>query len=112
MESILDSVKKQLGIEKDYRHFDAQIITHINSVFMTLNQLGVGPDTPFYIEDELSTWHEFLNGRMDLNAVQTYIGLCVRLLFDPPTTSFVLDAMQRSINEFEWRLTAQANSSS
>jgi hypothetical protein len=111
MESILDSIKAQLGIEKEYRHFDAQIITHINSVFMTLNQLGVGPDSPYYIEDELSTWYEFLNGRMDLNAVKTYMGLCVRLLFDPPTTSFVLDATQRAISELEWRLAAQANRS-
>lgn len=110
MESILDSIKQQLGIAEDYRHFDNQIIQHINSVFFDLNQLGVGPEGGFTIEDNLSTWEEFLNGRTDLNAVQTYVFLNVKLLFDPPQTSFVLDSYQRRIKETEWRLNVQVES--
>ena len=110
MESILDSIKLQLGITADYRQFDAQIMAHINSVFMLLNQLGVGPKDCFYIEDEFTTWDDFLEGRTDLNAVKTYMYLRVKLMFDPPSTSFVLDSMKRQVEEMEWRLNVQAES--
>lgn len=110
MESILDSIKLQLGITADYHQFDAQIMAHINSVFMLLNQLGVGPKDCFYIEDEFTTWDDFLEGRTDLNAVKTYMYLRVKLMFDPPSTSFVLDSMKRQAEEMEWRLNVQAES--
>lgn len=110
MESILDSIKLQLGITTDYTQFDAQIMAHINSVFMLLNQLGVGPKDCYFIEDRFATWDDFLEGRYDLNAVKTYVFLRVKLMFDPPSTSFVLDAHTRQISELEWRLNIQAES--
>ena len=81
MESILKSIKKLLGIQEDYTHFDQDIILHINAAFMVLNQLGVGPETCFYIEDDTSEWEDFLDGAQNIEAVKTYIYLKVRLLF-------------------------------
>lgn len=108
MESILTSIKKLLGIQEDYDHFDADIIMHINSVFMTLNQIGVGPSEGFSIEDETSTWNDFLSNDYSMEAVKSYIYLKVRLLFDPPSSSFVISSMERQIQELEWRLNIQA----
>lgn len=104
MESILTSIKKMLGITEEYEHFDPDIIMHINSVFMVLTQLGVGPSKGFYIEDSQATWGDFLGDPTQLQMVKTYMGLKVRLLFDPPTSSTVMNAITQSINEFEWRL--------
>ena len=108
MDSILDCIKKMLGIDIDCTHFDTEIILNINSVFMVLNQLGVGPETGFIISDNTETWSDLLGERIDLEAVKTYIYLKVRLLFDPPSSSFVLDSIDRQITQFEWRLNAQA----
>ena len=105
MESILTSIKKLLGIAEHYEHFDADIIMHINSVFMTLTQLGVGPSEGFYIEDEETIWSDFLPDRDKLQAVKTYMYLRVRLLFDPSSLgSATLSAYERQIQELEWRL--------
>lgn len=106
MESILASIKKLLGIE--YDHFDADIIMHINSVFMILHQLGVGPSEIFRIEDDLATWNDFLDDDPNFEAVKSYMHMKVKLLFDPPPQSAVLESMNRMINEFEWRLNAIA----
>lgn len=107
MDSILTSVKKKLGIQEDYTHFDEDIIMDINSTFLILNQLGVGPEEPFTIEDSSSEWSDFLpDGQIDL--VRSYMYLRVRLLFDPPTSSFLLDSMNKQIQEFEWRMNVQA----
>lgn len=103
-ESILNSVKKILGIAPDYDAFDTDIIIHINSVFASLNQLGLGPDEGFMIEDETTVWGDFLLDDMRLNSVKTYTYLRVRVLFDPPTTGFTLTAIQEQIKELEWRL--------
>lgn len=108
MDSILDSIKKLLGITKEYKHFDPDIIMHINSAFFTLNQLGVGPDEPFKIEDNSDTWDDFVSGQ-DVEAIKSYIGLKVRTLFDPPTNSSLLSAMNEQIKEFEWRLNVQVD---
>lgn len=107
MDSILNSVKKVLGLEPDYTAFDPDILMHINSILMVLNQLGVGPKQPLVIEDAETTWDDFNDGRMDLSAVKTYIYLRVRLLFDPPTSSFVVDAVKKQYEELEWRLNIQ-----
>lgn len=107
MDSILDSVKKVLGLEPEYTAFDVDILMHINTILMVLNQLGVGPNPPLFIEDASTTWDEFDDGRTDLSAVRTYIYLRVRLLFDPPTSSFVLDAITKQYQELEWRLNIQ-----
>lgn len=104
MNSILNSVKKTLGLEEDYEVFDTDIILHINSVFSTLNQLGLGPANGFMIEDDTATWDQFLGGDLRLNAAKTYIYLRVRLLFDPPQTGYLVEALQKQILEHEWRL--------
>lgn len=112
MESILTSIKKMLGIAEDYTHFDADIIMHINSVLMTLTQLGVGPSSGFYIEDETASWTEFIPDMTKLQAVKTYIYLKVRLLFDPSSLgSATLAAYERQCQELEWRLNVGAEDS-
>jgi hypothetical protein len=102
--SILTSTKKILGISEDYEAFDTDIITHINSTFAILNQLGVGPVDTFSIEDDKATWGEFCETQDQLSLVRTYMFLKVRMLFDPPTTSFLIDATNKQIQEYETRL--------
>ena len=104
MESILTSIKKLLGIADEYTHFDNDIVLHINSVFMTLNQIGVGPPEGFTIADEYATWDQFIGDNTQIEAVKTYVYLKVRILFDPPANSVVMESINRMINEFEWRL--------
>lgn len=101
-ESILTSVKKLLGIDESYTHFDADLIMHINSVFSILGQMGVGPKKGFAISGADEKWSDFLEddpGRLAL--VKSYMHLKVRLLFDLPTASSAVDAMNRQISEFE-----------
>jgi hypothetical protein len=103
--SILTSTKKILGIAEDYTVFDEDIITHINTVFTTLTQLGVGPLEGFMIEDASATWDDYMPiVDMQFNSVRSYIYLRVRLLFDPPTTSYLIGAFDQQIKELEWRL--------
>ena len=110
MDSILTSVKKLLGIEESYTHFDVDIIMHINSVFMILNQMGVGPTTMFTISDKYAVWSDFLSDdESKMEIVKSYMYMKVRLFFDPPTSSAVMEAMNRSISEFEWRLHNEAD---
>jgi hypothetical protein len=106
-ESILQSIKKTLNLQTDYEAFDQDVLMHINTVFSTLNQLGVGPALGFMIEDAGKTWDEFLGNDPRLNHIKTYVYLRVRLLFDPPTTGFHTKAMQDQIQELEWRLNVQ-----
>lgn len=102
--SILTSIKKILGVAEDYTEFDEDIITHINSVFLNLTQLGVGPEEGFMIEDDTSVWEDFINDSIQLQAVKTYMYLKVKLLFDPPLSSSVTESFTRMIAELEWRL--------
>ena len=104
--SILTSIKKMLGIAEDYTEFDEDIITHINSVFLNLTQLGVGPEEGFMIEDDTAVWEDFINDSIQLQAVKTYVYLKVKLLFDPPLSSSVTESINRMIAELEWRLNA------
>lgn len=104
LDSILRSIKKMLGIADEYEHFDQDIIMHINSVFNVLSQLGVGPYDGFSIEDDSATWSNFMEDDSRLNLVKSYMYLKVKLLFDPPLSSTVIECMNRSINEYEWRL--------
>ena len=106
--SVLTSVKKMLGIESEYTQFDTDIIININSVMMTINQLGIGPVTGFYITGNTETWIGLIGERKDMEAIKTLVYLKVRLLFDPPSSAFVLESIQRQIQEFEWRLNVQA----
>ncbi len=105
-DSILVTVKQILGVPDTYDVFDMTIITHINSVFSVLGQLGVGPSENFYIEDESDFWDDFFS-ESDLNLIRSYVFLKVKMLFDPPTTSFLLDAMNKQISEFESRIAVQ-----
>lgn len=108
MESILTSVKKMLGITEEYEHFDADLIMHINSVFMILNQLGVGPTKGFIITDKFATWADFIQSGENLESVKTYMYMKVKLLFDPPMSSAVMESMKQMISELEWRLNVQS----
>lgn len=111
MESILTSIKKMLGIAENYTQYDADIIMHINSVFMILTQLGVGPSTGFYIEDDSNEWLDFIPDLTKLQAIKTYVYLKVRLLFDPASLgSATLASYERQIQELEWRLNVIAES--
>ena len=103
MESILTSVKKLLGIMSDYTNFDDDIIIHINTAFAMLNQLGVGPEGGFMIVDANSRWEDYTTEK-NLNMVKTYIYLKVRLLFDPPTSSALIESINRTLSEIEWRI--------
>ena len=109
MESILTSIKKLLGITEEYEHFDADIIMHINSVFLNLNQIGVGPEEGFFIEDETAEWVDFIGDSLPFHAVKSYMYLKVKLLFDPPLSSAVVESMNRQIAELEWRLLVAAD---
>lgn len=104
-ESILNSTKKVLGLDPGYTAFDFDIITAINSTFGILHSLGIGPLEGFMIEDETAEWADFTDVPMhSMNMVKTYIWLRVRLAFDPPTTSFLIQATNDQIREYEWRL--------
>jgi len=102
MNSILDSVKALLGIVDD-NSFDAELILHINSVFSILTQLGIGPPEGFYITNSSDTWNKFLGNAIDLELVKSYVYLRVRLLFDPPQNSFLVESIKKQCEEFEWR---------
>lgn len=110
MDSILTSVKKLLGVAEEYTHFDPDLIMHINSVFGILTQLGVGPSEGFYIDGDSASWSDFIDDQHTLNGVKSYIGIKVKMLFDPPTSASVLDAMNRLASELEWRLRAECDS--
>ena len=104
------SIKKLLGIDSEDSSFDQDIIMHINTVFATLNQLGVGPEEGFFIEDKSATWTDFMGDETKIESVKTYMYMKVRLLFDPPLSSTVIECMNRSISEFEWRLILESES--
>ena len=108
VDSILTSVKKMLGPEEDYTHFDPDIITHINSALATLTELGVGPEDGFVIEDSSATWTDFIGNDKLLKLVPTYVYLKVRLAFDPPATAATIDSFDRQAKEYEWRINAAA----
>lgn len=104
-QSILKSTKQILGISPDDDSFDLDIITHINSAFFTLHQLGIGPVEGFAIEDDQAVWDDFITGDiLQVNQAKTCVRLRVRLAFDPPATTFHLSALEKQLEECEWRL--------
>lgn len=104
-QSILNSTKKILGLDATYDAFDLDVITYINMAFATLNDLGVGPVEGFQIEDDQAEWSDFVvDNPIDLNSVRTYVYLRSRLLFDPPQTSYLIEAFDKQVRELEWRL--------
>ena len=108
MDSILTSIKKLLGVAEDYTHFDADIIIHINAVFMDLTGLKVGPSSGFIITDKSAVWTDFVSNPLRLAAIKSYMYLRVKLLFDPPTNASLLNSMQQQIEKFEWLINVAA----
>lgn len=108
MDSILNSIKKMIGIDEENTHFDIDVMTHINSVFTDLKQIGVGPAEGFRITGTFETWSEFTSDNIDIESVRSYMYLRVRLLFDPPTSSFLVEAMTKQADKLEWRLNVAA----
>ena len=104
MESILTSIKKLLGSTEAYTAFDTDIILHINSTFMILNQLGVGPPEGFIIKDAEAKWEDYLGEEKDIEATKSYMYAKVKLVFDPPTSAAHIEALKGVIAEYEWRL--------
>lgn len=111
-ESILESMKKLIGIDKDYGAFDIDLIVAINGVFTILNQLGVGPEKEFSITGPDETWLDFFGVTDAISLVKPYMYLKTKLIFDPPSTGVLHEAMERQIQEFEWRLAIQADPAS
>lgn len=107
-ESILNSIKELLGVNSEDSYFDGSIIIYINSALSVLTQLGLGPEEGFSINDETTTWSDFLNNDPRFGFVKTYIYLKVKLVFDPPASSAVLESINRQISELEWRINEQA----
>lgn len=103
-ESILNSIKKVLGIDPSYDVFDVDILMHINSVFADLHQIGAAPNSPIKVMDETTVWDDFIQGKENVDMVQTYVALRVRLLFDPPTSAYGIESLQKQADKLEWRL--------
>ena len=109
MESILTSIKKMLGISEEYTHFDEDLIMHINSALAVLCQLGVGPSEGFFITNKSAVWSDFVPDLSKLQFIKTYVYQKVKLLFDPPSSSAAIQALNESIKEFEWRINVQVD---
>lgn len=108
MSSILTDTKASLNIVAEDTSFDSQLLMLINSVLLSVTQIGVGPSTGFYISGVDEEWEDLIGEASTLISVKTYISLKVRLIFDPPTSGFLLDAISNQIKEVEWRLRMQA----
>ena len=109
-ESILESIKHLLGPGSCDDHFDDDLIIFINGVFSQLTQLGVGPEKGFSIDGPDKFWEEYISNDPKLEMVKTYMYTKVRLRFDPPQSSSVIQLMQQDANELEWRLNVAADS--
>lgn len=104
-DSILKSIKKLIGLDPDYTEFDTDLIIHINSVFLDLEQLGAGSQDGFFIEGSTETWEDFMpDDPLVLNSIKSYMYLKVKKLFDPPTSSSAMDSLNSLIDRFEWRI--------
>ena len=103
-DSIFNSVKKVVGLLGDDDSFDEDILLHINSVVSTLRQLGLSIPADFYVRDDVQTWQNLLGEFRDLDLVKSYMTMKVRLMFDPPSSSFGLKSMEEMVKEYEWRI--------
>lgn len=103
-DSIFSSVKKVVGLLGDDDSFDEDILLHINSVVSTLRQLGLSIPADFYVRDDVQTWQNLLGEFRDLDLVKSYMTMKVRLMFDPPASSFGLKSMEEMVKEYEWRI--------
>lgn len=105
MDSILTSIKVMLGLGSEYTPFDNELVIFINSALSKLTQLGVGPDEGFALNDLTETWEDLLGDLKNLEMVKSYIYIDVRLIFDPPGNSFIVDAFKKQQEELAWRIT-------
>ena len=103
-DSIFACVKKVVGLLGDVASFDEDILLHINSVVSTLRQLGLSIPADFYVRDDVQTWRDLLGEFRDLDLVKSYMTMKVRLMFDPPSSSFGLKSMEEMVKEYEWRI--------
>ena len=103
-DSIFNSVKKVVGLLGDDGSFDEDVLLHINSVVSTLRQLGLSIPADFYVRDDVQTWQNLLGEFRDLDLVKSYMTMKVRLMFDPPSSSFGLKSMEEMAKEYEWRI--------
>lgn len=102
--SILTSTKAALGLAEDYTVFDPDVILHINSTLSELNQLGVGPELGFMIMDKTATWDEVLGNELRYNDVKSWVWLKVKMLFDPPSTGYLVTHYEKLLEEYAWRI--------
>lgn len=109
-QSILKTIRKLIGPEEDYTHFDPDLIIHINTAIGILSQLGVGPEDGFFIQDETSKWSDFLEDEVMYEMVKSYIYLFVKNVFDPPSNSFIVNSFEKTLKELEWRIEVRATS--
>jgi len=109
MVSILNSIKKMLGISSEDTGFDQELILHINGALMVISQLGIGPTTGFVITGATETWADFLQDRQDVELIKSDLYLRVKLMFDPPQNSFLTNSIEKQISEYDWRIEVQHN---
>lgn len=102
---ILEDVKKQVGLIPEYNAFDDQLLMDINAAFATLHQLGVGPANGFLV-DNTTTWEDYISTQR-IAFIKSYVSMKVKVMFDPPTSSFALDALNKQIAEYEWRINSE-----
>lgn len=107
--SILNTVKKSCGLTDEYGVYDQDILVLINSAILELSQNGIGPADGFQVSDAVAVWEDFIGDFPNAGAVASYISIKVRILFDPPTSSFVLDAFKKQLDELIWRLNLEAD---
>lgn len=110
MTSILDDIKKLLGLDDEYTIFDQDIIMYINAVFSILTQMGVGPASGFSITGRTQIWNDYISDMSKLEMIKSYVGLKVSLMFDPPTSNLVLESKNKYISELEYRIYTQVDS--
>lgn len=105
MDSILDTIKKMLGYEvTPDPHFDTDIMVLINSAFSELSEVGVLSDASYRVTSRTNTWSDAFGGRKDVDVIQTFVYLYVKLIFDPPSSAFVLNALKEEKDRMEWRI--------
>lgn len=107
--SILNSTKKLLGLDPNYKVFDLDILSHINSAMMTLSQLGIISNAGYMVVDETDEWSDVVTTEANVSAIRTYVYLKVKYVFDPPNNSFGLDAIKKQMDELEWRMNVQVD---
>ena len=107
-DSIFLSIKKFIGIDEEAKAFDPEILSDINTILFTLQQIGIGGSDAFVVTSEQETWRDLIGDSKNFEAIKTYIALKTKMLFDPSSSSFVMTSIENQIHELEWRLYFQA----